>query len=467
MAEKQEKSEKNSSVIDLQSVTASNAKLTEAGYQKENGINGNHNEVYDPFSNRDTQHRTSDFGALVHLFKGSFGSGILAVPRAFMNSGLILGIFGTVVIGIICAHCVSILVKCSHILSIRDKKPSLGFSDTAEVAFKTGPTGLRKYSKLAGQFVTLSLFATYYLGNTVYVVLIAQAFQEVFNTYFHILLPIRWYILIVAVPLLPLGIGRRLKYLVPVSAFGAIFIIFGIVVTFAYALKDLPSIEERKLVNTVDHLPVFVSTILFAMEGIGTVLPIENSMKHPDHFRGYCGVLSISMSFIIAMYGVIGFFGYLKYGDKTEANITLNLPEDPLSIAVKLMVALSILFTYGLQFCVPSEIVWNRLKPSVSAKYETSAYYVMRGSMIIGTVIIALIIPNLAPFISLVGSVCLSILGLWTPAMIELVTYWEEDTGYWRVVKNIFIMVCSIGALIFGSYTSIIDIISYYTGVHE
>lgn len=27
------------------------------------------------------------------------------------------------------------------------------------------------------------------------------------------------------------------------------------------------------------------------------------------------------------------------------------------------MVALSILFSYGLQFCVPSEIVWSRLEP--------------------------------------------------------------------------------------------------------
>lgn len=41
------------------------------------------------------------------------------------------------------------------------------------------------------------------------------------------------------------------------------------------------------------------------------------------------------------------------------------------------MVTLSILFSYGLQFCVPSEIVWSRLGPwlhkhKLNAKYSTS-----------------------------------------------------------------------------------------------
>lgn len=41
------------------------------------------------------------------------------------------------------------------------------------------------------------------------------------------------------------------------------------------------------------------------------------------------------------------------------------------------MVTLSILFSYGLQFCVPSEIVWSHLGPwlnkrKLNAKYSTS-----------------------------------------------------------------------------------------------
>ncbi|KAK7582199.1 hypothetical protein V9T40_013644 [Parthenolecanium corni] len=57
---KSEKGQKNSSIIDLPSVTSSNVKLTGGYYEKENGDTGNHlDEAYDPFSNRETSHRTS------------------------------------------------------------------------------------------------------------------------------------------------------------------------------------------------------------------------------------------------------------------------------------------------------------------------------------------------------------------------------------------------------------------------
>ena len=62
------------------------------------------------------------------------------------------------------------------------------------------------------------------------------------------------------------------------------------------------------------------------MEGIGTVLPIENTMRHPQHFLGSFGVLNVSMAIITVLYTVIGFFGYVRYGDQVAASITLNLP---------------------------------------------------------------------------------------------------------------------------------------------
>ena len=59
------------------------------------------------------------------------------------------------------------------------------------------------------------------------------------------------------------------------------------------------------------------------------VLPIENSMKKPEHFLGCPGVLNIAMTVVVLLYGTVGFFGYLKYGEATDGSITLNLPLDP------------------------------------------------------------------------------------------------------------------------------------------
>lgn len=63
------------------------------------------------------------------------------------------------------------------------------------------------------------------------------------------------------------------------------------------------------------------------MEGIGVVMPVENDMKKPQHFLGCPGVLNTAMITVILLYGVIGFFGFLRYGDAVQGSVTMNLPE--------------------------------------------------------------------------------------------------------------------------------------------
>lgn len=72
------------------------------------------------------------------------------------------------------------------------------------------------------------------------------------------------------------------------------------------------------------------STVIFAMEGIGVVMPVENSMKKPHHFLGCPGVLNTAMTVVMVLYAIIGFLGYIRYGDAVEGSITLNLPKGEL-----------------------------------------------------------------------------------------------------------------------------------------
>lgn len=130
--------------------------------------------------------------------------------------------------------------------------------------------------------------------------------------------------------------------------------------------------------------------------------------------------------------------------------------------SVKVMIAIAIFFTYALQFYVPMEIIWKAVKNNFGAK-KNMAEYGIRTSLVVLTVILAIIIPNLGGFISLVGAVCLSMLGLIFPAVIELVTYYENPglgRYNWRLWKNMFLIVFGIIGFVTGTYVSIEEIIA-------
>lgn len=42
--------------------------------------------------------------------KAALGTGILSMPIAFKNAGLVVGIFATVLVAFVCTHCAYILV---------------------------------------------------------------------------------------------------------------------------------------------------------------------------------------------------------------------------------------------------------------------------------------------------------------------------------------------------------------------
>lgn len=63
------------------------------------------------------------------------------------------------------------------------------------------------------------------------------------------------------------------------------------------------------------------------MEGIGVVMPVENAMKKPQHFLGCPGVLNTAMITVISLYTIIGFFGFVRFGNEVKGSVTMNLPE--------------------------------------------------------------------------------------------------------------------------------------------
>lgn len=70
------------------------------------------------------------------------------MPEAFKNSGLYLGLFGTILMGIICTHCMHMLLECTQELCRRQKMPSMDYSEVFSNAFATRER-TRKYAPTA------------------------------------------------------------------------------------------------------------------------------------------------------------------------------------------------------------------------------------------------------------------------------------------------------------------------------
>nr|XP_023020460.1 proton-coupled amino acid transporter 4-like [Leptinotarsa decemlineata] len=321
--------------------------LLDSDYQSESAsinMESGFTQMDDPIFNRSIEHPTSNFDTMIHLLKGNIGTGILAMPDAFRNAGWVVGLLGTVLMGIVCTHCMHMLVGCSHELCRRTQRQSLNFAEVVENAFKFGPGCLQRFS------------------------------------------------------------------------------------------------------------------------GLAKVLPLENNMKTPQDFGGWNGVLNTGMVIVGALYTSVGFFGYLKYGDKAVlGSVTLLLPVNEfLSQSVRLMMAVAIFLSYSLQFYVPFQIVWPMIgRHFENEKTQDIAEYITRTVLVFITFLFAIAIPNLGAVISLVGAFSSSALALIFPPLIEIITFWPDKLGKhkWVLWKDIAIILIGFFGFLIGSYTSLLNIL--------
>jgi proton-coupled amino acid transporter len=422
---------------------------------------------YNPYEHRNVEHPNSFSGALVHLLKSSLGTGILAIPSAVAAAGIIVGVVGTVLTGILCTHTIHLLVFASQEICKKAKVPMLGFAETAHAVFKYGPKKVQPFANFARIFVDVALLLTYYAGNAVYVVFICGNIQELVNYYQPSVKDwaVQYYMLMLLVPLIICCQVRQLKHLVPFSLIANTTMIIAFVITLYYMFSGIGDVnmDDRNLFNDVTLIPRFFSTVLFAMEGIGTMLPIENSMIK-QQFIGCPGVLNIAMSFVVTLYTVIGLFGYLRFGDSAEANVIANLPAEEIPAQVaKSCISVAVFFTFMLQFYVPCDITWRKISGKVPEKHHNVAQIILRTVLVIFITAIAAAVPKLDVIIALVGSVFFSILGLFIPVVIDTILNLGENGDFgvlkWRLWKNILVIILAWFALFSGSYYAIDDLI--------
>jgi len=121
-----------------------------------------------------------------------------------------------------------------------------------------------------------------------------------------------------------LGFVPSLKYLMPFSVLGTLFLLIGILIALYYFISDIPDPARLDAFTMFLPVPLYCSMFLFALHNITLYLPLENTMLHPTHLPR---LIITSIVFNTIFYLVFGFLGYNKYPYACDTVIK-NLPLD-------------------------------------------------------------------------------------------------------------------------------------------
>ncbi|XP_048459750.1 proton-coupled amino acid transporter 1 isoform X4 [Rhincodon typus] len=281
---------------------------------------------------------TTPIETLIHLLKGNIGTGLLSLPLAVKNAGIVLGPISLIIIGVVAVHCMRLLVKCSHYLSAKLQKPYLDYGSVVMYSLEECPNlWLQKHSSVGRILVEFFLILTQLGFCCVYFVFLADNIKQVVDvanatnnncnqnvtTLESDSMDSRLYMLSFLPLIILLVYIRNLKYLAPFSLLAnlamcvSLVLIYWYIFTSATYTNDLPPVADWK------SYAMFFGTAIFAFEGIGVVLPLENKLEDP---RKFPVILYAGMAIVAMLYLTLGVMGYIRFGGEIEGSITLNLP---------------------------------------------------------------------------------------------------------------------------------------------
>ncbi|GBM93852.1 Proton-coupled amino acid transporter 1, partial [Araneus ventricosus] len=370
--------------------------------------------------------KTSNAGTFLHLIKGNVGTGILAMPIAISNFGLLAGILGIILLGFFCIYCMQLLVFCSKVAvaeKARRKKPlelqadpgpsSAGAnvaaaadrvvnygphdsnSEIHEAGYQTGDQGMQintqgNENQASEENLSLDYASTAYeafLHGPKFFRAWASSMRFAVN----VLLVLTQfgfccvYFLFVGQSLHEVSLNMKVFTSLSTTTIMAIELPFMILLNFIPNLDMLTGVSTTAVgLQSVGLFMMFMYFVKgpFSESVIPYIAPFQ---KWPLFFgtamfsfegigvvlplenemkrkRSFKKIVNLGMTIVVCMYLLIGICGYIKYGADVKPSITFNLPVGCFSEVIRLLFALAIFLSYPLQMYVPFTFILPYLK---------------------------------------------------------------------------------------------------------
>ncbi|KAH6667218.1 transmembrane amino acid transporter protein-domain-containing protein [Halenospora varia] len=265
-------------------------------------------------------------GAALLLLKSFVGTGVLFLPKAYLNGGMLFSNLCFVVDG--------------------------SFGDIGGVL----------YGNWMRTTILLSIVISQLGFVAAYIVFTSENLQAFILAVSHCKtsIEVQWLILMQMVVFLPFSLLRDISKLGFTALIADAFILIGLLYLYYY---DILTLVRHGVADIVNFNPrdwvLFIGTAIFTFEGIGLIIPIQESMKNPKKFPPVLGGVMIIITVVFISMGALS---YAAYGSVTETVVILNLPQDDKLVnGVQFIYSLAILLSTPLQIFPAIRITENEL----------------------------------------------------------------------------------------------------------
>lgn len=376
------------------------------------------------------------------LLKSFIGTGVLFLPKAFKNGGLLFSSITLVMVSLISCVAFHLLLQCRA-------RYGGGYGEIGEAI------GGKKLRAIILGSITFSQIGFVCAG----IIFTAENLFSFLDAVVKGSAPLSINALIglQLIVLVPLALIRNISKLGSSALLADVCILLGLGYIYYY---DISSLATEGLNTTVEmfnprDFTLTVGSAIFTFEGIGLILPIQSSMKEPHKFgRLLYGVMLL----ITIIFTSVGGFSYATFGDETNVEVISNFPQDSKLVnAVQFLYSLAVLVGTPVQLFPAMRIIEGSLFGHLSGKRDTMTKWKKNafrtGIVCVCGIISALGAADLDKFVALIGSfACVPLVYIY-PAYLHWKGIAENRYVKWG---DIIFMVLGVVAMVYTTSVTIL-----------
>ncbi|KAJ2769741.1 hypothetical protein IWQ57_002975, partial [Coemansia nantahalensis] len=374
------------------------------------------------------------------LLKAFVGTGVLVLPKAFANGGLLASVAVVAAVAWYAWHCMILL---------------------GEVFLAMGGSysglGTRLLGPWAGRAITVSIVVAqlgFCSAYTIFVATNARSVWDALTGCRYRLSPTFW-VLAQLVAYVPLAWVRRIKQFAPFALVANACIMAGLAYVLAY---DIGRVWSAGIADIVQYnplrFPLLVGTAVFAFEGVTLVIPVVDSMTHPHQFPR---VLTAVMAVCLVVFCGIAALSYMAFGESVETVVLLSLPPNAATVAVQLLYSLAIMLSVPLQLFPAVRILEAGIFPSSGkgdplVKWQKNLF---RGLLTLLVAALAIFgAEQLDNFIAIIGAFSCTPLSFIYPTLL----HHRISAGCrWTRIKDLALAAVGVVILVYVTYMGIVS----------